>query len=396
MNPIIPNSALPLIQSTETPFYFYNTELLNATLEAAQKAAAPFNYKLHYAIKANHNAEILQEIINQGFQADCVSGNEVAHSVQQGFAPEHVFFAGVGKTDKEINTALDLNIACFNCESYQEIEVINQLAAAKNKTANISIRINPEINANTHKYITTGLKENKFGIELSLLPELLDQIDTLKHIDLIGIHFHIGSQITDISAFAELAQKAHKINNDLLLNGWDIKIIDLGGGLGVDYENPAQNPIPDFDAFFTVIQENLKPLVSQEVHFELGRSLVAQCGVLFTHVLYNKPTSNHNFLIVDAGMTELLRPALYQSYHYIESLSVSTQKEIYDVVGPICESSDTFGKNRTLNSSKRGDLIAIYSAGAYGSVMASEYNMRPKVQEICFNQKAEQKLGLAV
>ncbi|MBI4945819.1 MAG: diaminopimelate decarboxylase [Bacteroidetes bacterium] len=378
-------------QNTSTPFYYYDIELLRKTLEALKKESDKYGYVVHYAMKANANDEILRVIKSFGLGADCVSGNEIKKASEHEF--EHIFFAGVGKSDEEINTALDRNITCFNCESLQEIEVIDELAKKKNKIAQIAFRINPNVNAHTHKYITTGLEENKFGINLWELEDVVMRTQQLKNIKIVGIHFHIGSQITDLSAFKSLCMKVNEIQNWFASHNVPLEIINVGGGLGVDYHEPNKNPIPDFESFFKLFKDFLEIRPNQKVHFEIGRAIVAQCGSLISKVLYVKKGVSTSFVILDAGMTELIRPALYQSYHKIENLTPSPLPRErgdsqqaggvrYDVVGPICESSDCFGKAMMLPETKRGDLVAIRTTGAYGEVMASQYNLREKVKAV--------------
>ena len=372
--------------STPTPFYYYDLELLKKTLDALKKESDKYGYIVHYAMKANANDEILSAIQKSGLGADCVSGNEVKKASEEKF--EKIFFAGVGKSDEEINVALDRNITCFNCESLQEIEVIDELAKKKNKIASIAFRINPNVNANTHKYITTGLEENKFGINLWELEEVVKRTQQLKNIKIVGIHFHIGSQITDLSAFKTLCLRVNEIQSWFVSHNIPLEIINVGGGLGVDYHEPEKNSIPDFESFFLLFKNFLEILPNQKVHFEIGRAIVAQCGSLISKVLYIKKGVSTNFVILDAGMTELIRPALYQSYHKIENISspsnINHQSSTirYDVVGPICESSDCFGKAVMLPETKRGDLVAIRTTGAYGEVMASQYNLRDKVKAV--------------
>ena len=369
-------------EQQQTPFYYYDMALLKATLTELQDQASPNNFHVHYALKANSNPQILKLIQSFGLGADCVSGNEVKRAVETGYANNKIVFAGVGKSDAEINYALDQNILCFNVESMQELEVMNALAKNKNKTASVALRINPNVDAYTHKYITTGLEENKFWINPYEFDAVIELIKKLPNIKLIGLHFHIGSQITDLSPFKKLCQRVNEINHWFLTKGFDLQIINVGGGLGINYKEPETEAIVNFKAFFSVFKEFLEVRPGQEVHFELGRAIVAQCGSLISRVLYIKKAINTNFAILDAGMTELIRPALYQAYHKIENLSSSGQPSKYDVVGPICESSDCFGKAMELPETQRGDLIAIRSAGAYGEVMASGYNLReaaPKV-----------------
>lgn len=361
----------------KTPYYQYNLELLNQTLDQAQTHAKKYGYHIHYALKANTNDRLLEIIQSKGLGADCVSGNEVKKAIEKGFSPNQIAFAGVGKSDEEIGIGLEHEIFTFNCESVEEIEVINDLAAQHNKIANIALRLNPNVDAKTHKYITTGLEENKFGINHWELESLLTKLPSLSHIKVTGLHFHIGSQITSMTPFKNLCIRVNELNHWFLERGVRIEHLNLGGGLGIDYQHPTENPIPDFELFFGVFNQFLEPQPHQEIHFELGRSLVANCGSLITKVLYVKKGVKTNFAILDAGMTELIRPALYQASHYIENItSDSTEVEFYDVVGPICESSDCFGKKIALKQTKRGDFIKIHSTGAYGEVMVSGYNLR--------------------
>jgi diaminopimelate decarboxylase len=362
--------------NVETPFYYYEIDLLKKTLETAKKEADKRGYILHYATKANANPKLLKIIFAAGFGADCVSGNEILRSLECGVDPAHITFAGVGKTDTEINIGLDNNIFTFNCESIPELENINKLAKAKGKIANVSIRINPDVDAKTHEYISTGKKENKFGISAWDFDKVIAKLNTLDNLKLISLHFHVGSQITDMSVFAEVCQRVNTFNQWFKEQGFDLKHINVGGGLGIDYQSPCENPIPAFADYFAVFEQNLKLYPGQKLHFEPGRSIVAQCGSLITRVLYVKEGKTKDFAIVDAGMSDLIRPALYHSHHHIENLSSDGPEKIYDVVGPICESSDCFDKDVHLPETKRGDFIAIRSAGAYGEVMASQYNLR--------------------
>lgn len=365
----------------KTPFYFYNLELLEQTLRLVKSASEQYNYHVHYALKANTNNEILNHIQSYGLGADCVSGNEIKKAIACNFPSSSIAFAGVGKSDEEITIALDNNIFCFNVESIPEMEVINQLAKAKNKVASIALRINPNVNAKTHHYITTGLEENKFGINPWEFDGVLAALNNFSHLKLIGLHFHIGSQITDLDVFKGLCLRVNEIQKWFYNHHIIVNHINVGGGLGVDYENPEQNLIPDFDAFFGLFHQFLQLRPQQQLHFELGRSIVAQCGSLITKVLYVKKGINTHFVIVDAGMTELIRPALYQASHHIINLTTtSNATQRYDVVGPICESSDCFGKALLSPTTVRGDLIAIQTAGAYGEVMASQYNLRDLVK----------------
>lgn len=366
---------------TPTPFYYYNLELLDQTLHCLKQESDKFGYHVHYALKANSEFTILKHIKEFGFGADCVSGNEVTRAAESGFANEKIVFAGVGKSDEEIKTGLHLNIHSFNCESIQELEVINQLASEMNKIAPVALRLNPNVIANTHKYITTGLEENKFGINQWELESIVGKLKSFKNIQLIGLHFHIGSQITDLSAFKSLCIKVNEFQQWFRNHHIEIPNLNLGGGLGIDYHEPDKHSIVDFASFFKLFHDFLEVNPGQKVHFELGRALVAQCGSLISKVLYIKNGVNTDFMILDAGMTELIRPALYQAYHKIENITNPDGKlQRYDVVGPICESSDCFGKAQLLPVTRRGDLIAIRSTGAYGEVMSSSYNLRNKAR----------------
>ncbi len=370
----------------ETPFYYYDLNLLVQTLNACADAANAHQFHVHYAMKANFNEMVLNKIKAIGFGADCVSGGEVKKAISIGFPKEKVVFAGVGKSDKEIIDALESDIFCFNVESLQELEVINELAAARQKVAKVAIRINPNVDAHTHANITTGLDENKFGINSWDMPACATILNKSANLEFIGIHFHIGSQITNLDVYKNLCNRVNEFAAWFEDHGFTVKVLNVGGGLGIDYHHPNQQ-IPDFVTYFKVFADFLTIKPNQEVHFELGRALVGQCASLITKVLYVKNGKKKNFIVLDAGMTELMRPALYQAYHLIENISASenTGRETsalvkYDVVGPICESTDCFGKEVPLQESFRNDLIAIRSAGAYGEVMASHYNLREQVR----------------
>ena len=360
----------------ETPYYYYDTEVLHRTLQTVTSEAGKYDFHVHYALKANANARILNIINSYGLGADCVSGGEVRAALEAGFPASRVVFAGVGKADWEINFGLEHDIFCFNVESIPELEVINELAEAQGKVARIALRINPNVQADTHHYITTGKEENKFGIALCDFDKVVDVALKAKNIKLIGIHFHIGSQILELNNFAGLCSRVNELQDQLAKRNITLEHINVGGGLGIDYHYPSRNPIPDFADYFKTFKNMLKLRDGQTLHFEPGRSVVGQCGNLITKVLYIKEGVNKKFAVVDAGFTELIRPALYQAYHKIENITSEAAIEKYDVVGPICESSDCFGKDVELNGSKRGDIIALRSAGAYGEIMASQYNLR--------------------
>lgn len=362
----------------ETPFYYYNLELLESTISTVLDEAAKYeNFHVHYAIKANFNPRILKTISDRGIGADCVSGGEVRAALDAGIPADNIVFAGVGKTDKEIALALDAGIFCFNIESTAEAHAIEELAAQRGMTAKVAIRVNPNVGAHTHSNITTGRAENKFGINYEQLDEVIDLIGTMQHLELIGLHFHIGSQILVMDDFIALCGRINELQELLKdTRGLVLPHINVGGGLGIRYDAPDKYPIPDFDLYFATYAKNLKLFPGQHVHFELGRSIVAQCGTLVTRATYIKHGTCKKFVIVDAGMNDLVRPALYDAYHRIENITSDEPDEVYDVVGPVCESSDVFCKDRKIPETRRGDILAIRSAGAYGEAMAFGYNCR--------------------
>lgn len=364
-------------QSIRTPFYYYDTELLRKTLNTIKEEASRHEgFVVHYAVKANANPKLLRIIREAGLGADCVSGGEIETCLKAGFPCNKIVYAGVGKSDWEINLGLDSDIFCFNVESIPELEVINELANAKCKTARVAFRLNPNVGAHTHANITTGLAENKFGIAMRDMMAVINEASQMKNIRVVGLHFHIGSQILDMSDFEALCNRVNDLQQELERHRITLEHINVGGGLGVDYQHPNRMPIPEFKDYFDTYAKKLKLRPGQTLHFELGRSIVAQCGSLITRTLYIKEGATKKFAIVDAGFTDLIRPALYQAYHKIENISSDAPKETYDVVGPICESTDVFAKQIDLDGTRRGDLLAIRSAGAYGEIMASQYNCR--------------------
>jgi len=363
-----------------TPFYYYDTALLRETLDTIRREAGRYpDFCVHYAVKANANPTLLRIIRESGLGADCVSGGEVKAALEAGFPAQKVVYAGVGKSDWEIELGLDNDIFCFNVESVPELEVINALAAARGKVARVAFRINPNVGAHTHASITTGLAENKFGIAMEDMDRIIIMASWMEHVKFVGLHFHIGSQILDMGDFVALCNRVNELQERLAQQHIIVEHINVGGGLGIDYQHPDRQAIPDFAAYFATYHKHLHLMPGQTLHFELGRSVVGQCGSLITRVLYVKQGAHKQFCIVDAGMTDLIRPALYQAYHKIENLSAPADApaETYDVVGPICESSDVFGKAIDLPRCQRGDLLALRSAGAYGEIMASGYNCRP-------------------
>ena len=361
----------------ETPFYYYDVNVLRETLSCINKEAGKYNnFCVHYAVKANANHKVLTIIRESGLGADCVSGGEIRAAIKAGFPTHKIVYAGVGKTDWEINLGPDYDIFCFNVESVPELEIINELAAAKGKTARVAFRINPNVGAHTHANITTGLAENKFGISMEDMDKVIDMAGTLPHVKFVGLHFHIGSQILDMGDFVALCNRVNELQEKLYARQIIVEHINVGGGLGIDYAHPNRQAIPNFTEYFATYHKHLKLRPQQTLHFELGRAVVGQCGSLISKVIYVKQGTNKQFAILDAGMTDLIRPALYQAYHKIENITSEEPMETYDVVGPICESSDVFGKAIDLNKAHRGDLFALRSAGAYGEIMASAYNCR--------------------
>ena len=364
-------------EKIETPFYYYDCELLRDTLQAINHELKKYeNFIVHYAVKANANAKVLNVIQQTGMGADCVSGGEIQRSLDCGFPADKIVYAGVGKADWEINLGLDHDIFCFNVESVSELKIINELAAKKGKVANVCFRINPDVGAHTHEKITTGLAENKFGIAMQDMLLTILAASKMSNIHFIGLHFHIGSQLREMTDFRHLCSRINEIQDGFEQENIKIKNINVGGGLGIDYNNPDKHPIPDFKSYFYTFARYLNLREGQKLHFELGRAVVGQMGSLITRTLYVKQGTAKQFAIVDAGMTDLIRPALYQASHKIENLSSNDALHAYDVVGPICESSDVFAKGIELNTVHRGDLIAMRSAGAYGEIMASQYNCR--------------------
>ncbi len=372
------NFPVEEFRKIETPFYYYDKKVFDNTLQAIQASLSEHpNYHLHYAIKANANVDVLKEIQKAGFGVDAVSGGEIQQALDAGFDANKIVYAGVGKADWEINLGLDAGIFCFNVESEPELQIINELAGAKGKVAKVCFRINPNVGAHTHANITTGLAENKFGIAMEDMELAIREAQELSNIEFIGLHFHIGSQILEMGDFEALCARINELQDRLEQEGIVVKNINVGGGLGIAYDDPDGKPIPDFEAYFDTYVRNLRLREGQHVHFELGRAIVGQMGSLITKVLYVKKCHVKQFCIVDAGMSDLIRPALYDAHHEIQNItSEASERETYDVVGPICESSDVFGKDENLPSCDRGDLIAIRSAGAYGEIMACQYNCR--------------------
>ena len=365
------------LKRATTPTYYYDMDLLQATLDEIKRQTAGYPYKVHYAIKANGNPRILSKIAGSGLGADLVSGGEIQAAIESGFKPQDLNYSGVGKTDAEIKMGLEKGIGCFNVESQPELEVIDTIAGSMGKKAPVSIRVNPNIDAHTHKYITTGTVQDKFGIAIDELDAVINQASSMANINLKGLHFHIGSQITTMQPFSMLCETVNRLIDNYESRGIHFEIINVGGGLGIDYEHPDQHLIPNFKQFFDIFKQQLKLRNGQQLHFELGRAIVGQCGSLITRVVFVKQNRSKKFVILDAGMNDLIRPALYDAVHQVQNLtSGETATTTYDIVGPVCESSDVFARDYNMAITRRGDLIAIRSAGAYGEAMASQYNMR--------------------
>ena len=361
-----------------TPFYYYDLEILEKNLLNLKNSLKPYN-KVHFSVKSNTNPRILSVIKNFNLGIDAVSANEIKHCINLGFTPRDIVFAGVGKSDEEIEYGIINNISYFNVESLQELEVIDSISKKFSKKTTVSIRINPNIKSETHKKIQTGSSDDKFGIDLNDISHI-PKLRKLENINITGLHFHIGSQIINLKPFHDLCKISNEILNYLRENDIKIKNINVGGGLGIDYEYPENNLLSNFKEFINLFNNGIRLDKNQSIHFELGRSIVGQCGFLISKILYSKKSYDKNFLILDSGMNNLIRPALYNSKHKISNLTSKNSDHLnYDVAGPICESSDTFAKDYRLVKSIRGDLIAIHSCGAYAESMSSNYNLRDNI-----------------
>ncbi|MCH5331933.1 MAG: diaminopimelate decarboxylase [Alistipes sp.] len=360
----------------ETPFYLYDTALLRQTLESVVYESQRYNYKLHYAIKANYDDRILSIIREYGLGIDCASGNELRKAIEAGFDPKGIVYAGVGKRDKELKYAIEQNILAINCESTEELEVLNNLSAEAGRVTDIALRVNPDIDPKTNHCIDTGQADSKFGISYEELLEKAECIKRYENLNIIGLHIHIGSQIRELHVFENMCNKVNVIISNLTALGFNLRFVDVGGGLGINYDMPENEPIPNFASLFSIVHNYLN-VGDKEVHFEFGRAIVGECGELITKVLFNKTTATgRKLVIVDASMTELIRPALYGSYHNIENITSEAETTAkYTVVGTACESTDVFDENVGLRTTRRGDLLTIKSAGAYGMSMASRYNL---------------------
>lgn len=366
------------LKDLETPFYLYDMDLLRLTLESAVTMASRYGFVLHYAVKANYDPRVLAMIKDFGLGADCASGGEVRCAVEAGFDPAKIVYAGVGKKDSEIRYAISQGIFAINCESLEEIAVVNDIAGSLGKKVDIALRVNPDIDPKTNHCIDTGQADSKFGISYEEILANAASIQAYPNIRVKGMHLHIGSQIRELHVFEYLCNKVNVIVENLEKLGFSLEFVDVGGGLGINYDVPENEPVPNFASVFAIINSHLR-VGGKSVHFEFGRAIVGECGELITRVLYRKTTATgRKLVIVDSSMTELIRPALYGAYHNIENItSASEKKDRYTIVGTACESTDVFDENITLPETVRGDLLTLKSAGAYGQSMASTYNLHP-------------------
>ncbi len=363
-----------------TPFYLYSEQKLRDNFKSFADAVKPLKKAtVCFAVKSNFNPTILKILAGMGAGADIVSGGELELALQAGVPADKIVFSGVGKTRAELTAAIMAGIKQINAESESEIRLINEIAIGLNKTAAVGIRVNPDVDARTHEKITTGKKENKFGIDWNDARRLFLSAEQFKGLSLHGIEVHVGSQILELSPFREAFVKTKKMLNDLKEHGVSIQTVDVGGGLGVAYKTDESAPSPA--DYIAVLQDVLGDFDGEFV-FEPGRCISGDAGVLVASVVRVKQTGDKRFAVLDAGMSDLVRPAMYDAYHNIEALKGGEASERYDIVGPICESADIFGKDRMLPELNEGDLIAIETAGAYGAAMASNYNGRPLIAEV--------------
>lgn len=361
-----------------TPLYVYSRAGIEAAFRAYEAAFDRVPHRICYAVKANGNGAILRLLAGLGAGADIVSGGELLAARRAGFPPERIVFAGVGKTDAEIALGLDHGIGEWNAESEDEITRLGMAASARGTVARVSLRVNPDIDPRSHSYISTGLREAKFGVDLSRAPEILRRARERAGVEVVGLQCHIGSQITDLEPLAAAARALADLSRQLLDEGFALRTVDIGGGLGVSYDGKG---VPDPSALASAVLPAVEKLPLTLV-LEPGRSLVASAGVLLTRVLYVKGGHEKTFVVVDAGMNDLLRPALYDAFHRVEPVRPRGRAaELVDVVGPVCESSDFLARRRELERPEPGDFLAVRDAGAYGFAMSSTYNMRPRAAE---------------
>lgn len=365
-------------QQYDTPCYVYSRQTIEENWNAFDQAFGSHPHLVCYAVKANSNLSILSLLAKKGSGFDIVSGGELERVLRAGGKPDNIVFSGVGKTAEEIRFALEKNIRCFNVESESELEHINKIALANKKVAPVSLRINPDVDAKTHPYIATGLKENKFGIEFDHAKAVYVRAAALKGIKVEGIDVHIGSQLTTTQPFVDALDRVLNLVSEIEAQGITIHHIDMGGGLGIRYESETP-PLPA--DYAKAILDKLGA-TKKEILIEPGRAIVGNAGVLLTKVEYLKHNADRNFAIVDAAMNDLMRPALYNAWHAITPVTLRTSKpQAYDIVGPVCETGDWLGKNRPLSLAE-GDILAVENVGAYGFTMSSNYNTRPRCAEI--------------
>ena len=381
-------NLLDVANTHQTPFYLYSENIIEDNFNSYLKSFGDNPHTICYSVKANSNLSILSYLAKLGSGFDIVSAGELSRVIYAGGDPQKTVFSGVGKTEEEIQYALDNDILCFNIESEDELVTINNIASKRNAKANISIRVNPDINVETHPYITTGMRDNKFGIEESEIISTYVKASKLKALNIIGIDFHIGSQILDTKPYVDSLKKIFNIIDHLRSIGIVLSHLDIGGGLGIAYNDESAVSKKHF------ISEVLKNITDKNLSLiiEPGRSIVGDAGLLITKVVNIKKTSTKNFAIMDAGMNDLMRPPLYDAFHTIKEIkNVMDKKIVFDVVGPICESADFIGKQRKLFL-KSGDFVAIENVGAYGFVLASNYNTRPKIDEYIISNSKVNKI----
>ncbi|GMR19757.1 MAG: diaminopimelate decarboxylase [Gammaproteobacteria bacterium] len=377
-------SVASLAEAVGTPFYVYSRGTIEAQWRAYDEAFAGRDHLVCYAVKANSNLAVLNILAKLGSGFDIVSEGELERVLRAGGDASRVVYSGVGKTAREIKRALEAGIACFNVESEEELDRINGIAGECGRVAPVSLRVNPDVDPNTHPYISTGLKESKFGIPMGQAAGLYEHATTLPHVNAVGVACHIGSQLTEIDPYLEALDRVLELVGELMDGGIELQSLDLGGGLGVSYYD--EDP-PEPDDLVMALMERMQDMGSryQQLRFivEPGRSIIGNAGLLITQVQYVKHTEARNFMVVDAAMNDLLRPAVYDAWHEIVPVVQTDVSDgnIYDVVGPVCESGDFLGRQREL-SAVSGDLLAVLSVGAYGASMSSNYNTRPRVPEI--------------
>ena len=368
-----------IAEKVGTPFYVYSKAAILDKINQYKEAFKSVDTLICYATKANPNLSILKIAAEEGLGADTVSGGEIYKAIKAGIKPEKIVYAGVGKTDFELDFAVREGILSFNIESKQELDVLNQIAEKRKKKANIAIRVNPDVDPKTHPYISTGLKESKFGIDIDEALDAYKYAAKLENLNIVGIHCHIGSQLLDVSPYKEAIEKVLSLVEKLKKEGINLSHLDIGGGLGIKYK-PEDNPPTPYDLANVIL-----PLVRDtglKLIIEPGRSLVGESGALVSKVIFTKKKKSKNFIIVDSGMNDLVRPAMYNAYHHILPIKPKDEKIVADIVGPICETGDFLALDREIDSLRRGDLLAVMSAGAYGSSMSSNYNVRPRAVEV--------------